>query len=179
MTVYLAHELESPKLRDSIRPAAKFGEIRCANRFYIHGDELEQVGTDNFIPSGYRVNMERVASEFNPDQDFLLIVGDHLQVLALACILVTRHGYVTVLRWDRLMGEYIPVRLGSASQSRAGGIVSPPAPVLVSDTIDHIGENDHGESRSQEDRAREDSLELPLHRFGRGYNTKRPPQDDS
>lgn len=162
MTVYLAHELESPKLRDSIAPATKFGEIRCANRFYIHGDELEQDGPDNVIPAGYRVNMERVAASFNPAVDFLLIVGDHLQVLALACILVTRYGYVSVLRWDRQLGEYIPVRLGSWMDS---GLVPPPQPVLVSGT--HIGDRNAEETRRN---AQAVATESPTHAYRHGYD---------
>lgn len=133
VTVLIAHEIDNPALRKSIEPASNFGEFRYANKFYIHGDELERSGNDNLIPTGYRVNMERVAEAFNPDVDYLLIAGDHLQLLALTAILIGRHGYLTVLRWDRNMSEYIPVRLSS-------GIVPPAQPVLVSGT--HIGEID-------------------------------------
>lgn len=155
MTVFAVHET-----RDDITPARKFGGVVYINKFYIHGDELEvgrQIATssvtsfdsnnapelvtmanDWVIPTGYRLNMERAALSFDPTRDFLLISGDHLQLLAFTAILTARHGTFMVLRYDRQLNDYIPVRLHS-------GLVPPPGAVLSSGT--DIGENDHGESR--------------------------------
>ncbi len=163
MTVLIVHEFDNPALFKSIEPAKAFGEIRYANKFYIHGDELEREGNDNLIPTGYRVNMERVAEKFDPDRDFLLIAGDHLQLLALTAILIGRHGYLTVLRWDRKISEYIPVRLGS-------GVVPPPQPVLSSGT--NIGETD-GESRNQ-DTAAQQHARNEIYRNAQAVATESP-----
>lgn len=142
MTVYAVHEI-----KDDIGPARKFGDVVYVNRFYIHGDELEQDlltgheegGTpDLLIPPGYRLNMERTVAKFNPEQDYLLISGDHLQLLALTAMLAVRFGSFSVLRWDRQLREYIPVRLHS-------GLVPPRAAVVVSGT--NIGDNDVEETR--------------------------------
>lgn len=150
MTVYVAHEV-----KDDIRAAERFGELRYVNKFYVHGDELEQVRLDvpgandgvsvkyedvNVIPRGYTMNMERCVVKFQPGRDYLLIAGDHLQLLALTALLINKAGFLDVLRWDRQLRDYIPVRLSS-------GLVPPRAYVLPSGT--DIGENEHGESRSQ------------------------------
>lgn len=138
MTVFAVHELQ-PRLRASLDPAKKFGEIRYVNQFYIHGDELERTSDEkNRIPRGYLKNMERCVAEFDPRHDYLLIAGDHLQLLALTAMLIHKRGFLDVLRYDRNIQDYIPVRLYS-------GLVPPRGGVLVSGT--HIGDNDHGESR--------------------------------
>ncbi len=144
MTVFVGHEV-----RDDISPALKFGELRYINRFYIHGDELErsQLGDDNVIPTGYRLNIERAVADFRPETDYLLIAGDHLQLLAMTALLAGYFDWFRVLRYDRQLNDYIPVRLSS-------GIVPPRGAVVTSGMASqrepaNIGENEHGESRSQ------------------------------
>ncbi len=138
MTVFVGHEV-----RDDISPALKFGELRYINRFYIHGDELErsQLGDDNVIPTGYRLNIERAVADFRPETDYLLIAGDHLQLLAMTALLAGYFDWFRVLRYDRQLNDYIPVRLSS-------GIVSPRGAVVTSGT--DIGDSEHGESRNQD-----------------------------
>lgn len=154
MTVYVAHDI-----KDDIGPARKFGQVRYVNRFYIHGDELDRSADEkNVIPRGYLANMERCLADFNPDADYLLIAGDHLQLLALTAILIGKSGYLDVLRWDRQLGEYIPVRLHS-------GLVPPRRSVLVSGT--DIGDTTDAEEfatsvRQSFDRAQ--AIEAPLAR---------------
>lgn len=165
MTVFVVHPVS-----DNITPATMFGGISYVNSSYVHADELRRVNDDNLIPIDYRINMEWVALGFDPDRDFMLIAGDHLQLLALTAILIGRYGYLTVLRWDRKILEYIPVRISS-------GVVPPAQPVLVSGT--HIGETD-GESRIKEI----DTAILELGRIRAGLQaplTRRDPftQDDN
>lgn len=137
MTVFVAHDV-----RDDISPALKFGQLRYVNRFYIHGDELERSSDEkNEIPRGYRKNMDRCVDDFNPGTDYLLIAGDHLQLLALTALLVTRFGYLDVLRYDRQLNDYIPVRLYS-------GLVPLRGSVLGSGT--DIGETEHDESHKKD-----------------------------
>jgi hypothetical protein len=139
MTVFAVHEV-----LDDLSAAHKFGEIRYVNRYYIHGDELERGllspdSGDWTIPNGYRVNMERAVAEFNPEADYLLIAGDHLQLLALAAMLTARHSTFMVLRYDRKIKDYIPVRLHSGLATIGGRVVG----------LSHIGENIHGQDRNQ------------------------------
>lgn len=134
-TVWAVHDV-----RDDISPALGFGPIRFINDRYVNGDELEQDELGWCIPHMFRRRMHDAATKFNPDHDYLLIAGDHLQLLAFTAILFGQFNSIFVLRYDRRMNEYIPVRLHS-------GIVKPPASVLGSD---HIGDDHHGESHSIE-----------------------------
>lgn len=175
MTVFVVHGV-----KDDISPALRFGELRYVNRFYIHGDELERTRDEkNEIPRGYRKNMDRCVDDFNPKTDYLLIAGDHLQLLALTALLVPRFGYLDVLRYDRQLGDYIPVRLSS-------GLVPPPGDVLTSGT--DIGDDHHGESRSKnqshplEDTATRDFAEKRKaadQRFLENYVASRTPKRTS
>lgn len=138
MTVFVVHGV-----RDDISPARRFGSLRLVNHAYVHGDELERtLDEKNEIPREYRRNMDRCVSEFNPHTDYLLIAGDHLQLLALTALLAGRFGYLDVLRYDRQLNEYIPVRLHS-------GLVPPPAAVVESGT--DIGDHPDGESLRVQD----------------------------
>lgn len=187
MTVWAVHTI-----KENIAPALRFGEIRYVNQYYIHGDELEQqmdrtklpsvhdfdpsrspeitqsVNTVLCIPPGYRVNMERCYAEFNPGADYLLIAGDHLQLLALTALLVGKRGFLDVLRWDRQLRDYIPVRLSS-------GIVPPRQAVLSSGT--DIGDKNAEETRRN---ASALALESPARRYYSGAigGRKPPAQDD-
>jgi len=48
---------------------------------------------------------------FDPGRDYLLLVGDHIQVAALCAGLGARYGAFTVLRYDRQARGYVPVRI--------------------------------------------------------------------
>lgn len=122
MTVFIPHST-----KDDISAARQFGEIAYVNQYYIHGDELERHDDRNFIPRGYRANMQRVLVEFRPEEDYVLMVGDHLQLLALVCAVCSKFGYVTVLRWDRQIQGYIPVTLSSGLAPSSTRVLSSPA----------------------------------------------------
>lgn len=160
MTVYVVHELTNASLRDNLAPAMKFGELRYINRYYIHGDELiaDPHINDWSIPPGYRANMERVASVFDPNHDYLLIAGDHLQLLAMTALLASWFDSFLVLRYDRRISEYIPVRLHSG--------LAPGSPRVV--RSHYIGENEHDQNRNPLEGGAKDvqtlALELPLAR---------------
>lgn len=139
MTVFVVNEVN-----DDLSAALKFGEIRYINKFYVHGDELEQDmftgheegGTPDLnIPLSHRLNMLRVPQVFNPADDYLLIAGDHLQLLAMSAMLAVAFGSFMVLRYDRKIQDYIPVRLHS-------GLV-PGSPRVLGSA--HIGDK-HGQN---------------------------------
>lgn len=134
MTVFVVHGV-----RDDISPARKFGDLRLVNQAYIHGDELLRTDDDyNMIPTGHNINIRHAVDDFKPDVDFLLIAGDHLQLLAMTARLAAAHGSFDVLRYDRQLNDYIPVRLHS-------GLVPPPATMVESGT--NIGDYPNGEDR--------------------------------
>lgn len=117
MTVWAVHEV-----KDDISPALLFGQIRYINHRYVNGDELEQTMVTSkdglewgnwTLPAAFDRNLRDAALSFNSHEDYLLIAGDHLQLLAFTAILSSWYPAFSVLRYDRRMNEYIPVLLRS------------------------------------------------------------------
>lgn len=106
MTVFVVNEIT-----DDISAAEQWGPIRYVNHRYINGDELDD---KNRIPQEFEQNMLNAAQQFNPDADYLLIVGDHLQIVAFSVILAGEKPHFNVLRWDRREKAYYPVRIETA-----------------------------------------------------------------
>ena len=105
MTVYAAHELSS---KTDISSAAVYGDIYYVNHRYIYADELK----NDRPPKGFDDNVQRVADNFVPRKDYLLIAGDHLQIIMLASALTSRHDGFYVLRYEREAKGYVPVLIG-------------------------------------------------------------------
>jgi hypothetical protein len=101
--VWVAHPV-----RDDISAAQEWGSLFYVNDRYVYGDELT---SDNRIPRQFERAMVAAARKFDPDNDFLLLVGDHVQVTYLAFMLSRVHGRCTALRFDRKAGGYFRVRL--------------------------------------------------------------------
>jgi hypothetical protein len=105
MTVYVANS--DKKNKHDLTGAMRYGEIRYINHKYIYADEID----DEKIPEAFIRNMVFCAEQFDPDEDYLLILGDHLQFVTFAAILATRYSYFRVLRWTGIEKAYFPVRL--------------------------------------------------------------------
>lgn len=106
MTVFVVNQVT-----DDISAARTWGEFRYVNHRYINGDEIT---ADGRLPTEFEQNMVKAANDFNWTEDYLLICGDHLQLLAFASLLAQNHpgvGY-KVLRWDRRERAYFPVEIG-------------------------------------------------------------------
>ena len=102
MTVYAVN---IPKGVD-ISPALQFGEIKHINVRYVYGDEIE----NQRLPKEVEERMRIAAENFNPDRDYLLIAGDHLQLLAFVAFLVRENDeLIRVLRWDKKAEGYLQV----------------------------------------------------------------------
>lgn len=104
MTVYVVHST-----RDPISDSFRFGEPYFINHDYIYNDQIME--SEGEIPPKMLEAMERCADRFKPDKDYLLIVGDHLQIIAFSAMLSRRYDYFSVLRWDRIDKYYFPVRI--------------------------------------------------------------------
>lgn len=110
MTVYAVN-----MTKDDTAPALQYGDIVHVNMRYVYGDEVE----NEQMPTPVYEALRKAAAEFIPSKDYLLIVGDHLQLVAFAAMLGRRAGmpnpeapyYKTfrVLRWDKKAEGYIPV----------------------------------------------------------------------
>ena len=156
MTVFIVHPV-----RDDLSPALKFGGFRFINHRYINGDELvvngdkiptfnEMPGVNWVIPTSFDRNMRNAALDFHPGTDYLLIAGDHLQLLAMTGVLFSWYPSFLVLRYDRRISEYIPVRLYSGLRDDTARVRVKP----------HIGVDI--EQETDETLARVRNLESPL-----------------
>jgi hypothetical protein len=102
MTVYAVNQT-----RDNISDAYRYGDVKFVNIGYVYSDQLE----DGRIPDESMLPIRASAAVFEPEHDYLLIVGDHLQLVAFVAELALRHAYFQVLRYDRKEQAYTPVRV--------------------------------------------------------------------
>lgn len=110
MTVFVVHPIHNDGV--NIEDAKRFGEIRYVNDRYVYGDEIT---LDGDLPPTFDRTLRGSALDFNHETDFLLIAGDHLQLLAFSAMLgALRESYdkgFRVLRWSRDAKAYMPVRI--------------------------------------------------------------------
>lgn len=108
MTVFVVNSSHDLNLTS----AERFGAIRYVNHKYIYGDEI---GDDGSLPAAFVDNMRRCADEFDADSDYLLIAGDHLQLVAFTAELSIIFPWFRVLRWDRIEQAYFGVKIKTGS----------------------------------------------------------------
>lgn len=66
-----------------------------------------------FIQSGELIAQLDIAlSNYSRDNDYLLTLGDPVITAAAVYVLSTRLGSFRVLRWDKITGRYMSVRVG-------------------------------------------------------------------
>ena len=103
MSVIAVH----PITEKDLSAALIYGEIEYVNHRYVFADELD--GDD--VPKAFLSKMLKVVDQFDPDHDYLLIAGDHVQLLYMSALLADRWGAFKVLRYDRKAGGYIVVQI--------------------------------------------------------------------
>jgi len=92
----------------SLDSALQFGDLRYINGKYIYADALLP---DGGIPNGFFDNMVAAVEQFDPSTDYLLIVGDHLQLLQMTALLTHAYSKFRALRYDRQAQGYFPVTI--------------------------------------------------------------------
>lgn len=102
MTVLAAHKVDL-----DISAASEFGRIVYAADRYVYGDEL---GSDGELPVNVEQKLLCAAQRFKPEHDYLLLVGDHVQFTILSAMIARMHGTFRILRFDRHVKGYIPIR---------------------------------------------------------------------
>lgn len=107
MSVFLVHTLSNKDV--NVSSAEAYGEIKLVNGRYIFIDEVE----NEQLPPTFVKNMLRAVDQFDPDHDYLLIAGDHLQIVAMSALLAERWGRFKVLRYDREARGYAPVEINT------------------------------------------------------------------
>lgn len=101
--VYAVHPV-----KDDVSAAEQFGEIRYINHRYVYPDELSP---DGDLPPKVIAEIRNAAQEFDPETDYVLIVGDHVQVASFIHTLAMFQKDVSVLRYDRQANGYVPVKI--------------------------------------------------------------------
>ena len=104
MTVWTVHRLKDL----DVSKAEVYGELEYINNRYIFSDEIK----DGRAPEKFHSRMCRAVDMFDPGHDYMLIAGDHLQMVMFASLLTNRWGEFKVLRFDREAGGYFPVTIG-------------------------------------------------------------------
>jgi hypothetical protein len=105
MTVLVVHPITDKAL--DVSGASIYGDFKYVNRRYVYMDELAGMG----LPVDVRNRMLKAVDEFDPEADYLLIAGDHLQLIAISALLADRWGIFRVLRYDRAAKGYAPVQI--------------------------------------------------------------------
>lgn len=87
--------------------ALQYGDIRHISPRYVYGDEIE----GGLMPQEVRQALVAAAAQFNPHKDYVLITGDHLQLLQFVALIADFHRgrQFQVLRYDKKAKGYIPV----------------------------------------------------------------------
>lgn len=112
-TVFLMHPV-APNVND-VSGALEYGDRSCyVTSDYVFPDQIE----NEQMPAGVVQLMQDAADRFDPDTDCLVIVGDHLQLVAFSGLLMQRHGRFRALRWDRDARGYLPVWLFGVDPER-------------------------------------------------------------
>ena len=100
MSVFVVHPINDKGV--DISAAKVYGELSFINPRYIYIDEL----SDGDLPTDYRSKMMKVVDQWDPEEDYLLIAGDHLQIIAMSALLAARWGVFMALRYDRQAKGY-------------------------------------------------------------------------
>lgn len=98
-------------VKDDVSRAAKYGDLKYVNLKYVYPDELFVIGNENLIPLDVKNNLKWAAHDFDCANDYLLIAGDHLQLVLFSVMLGRRWPRFRVLRWDRQAEGYVPVTI--------------------------------------------------------------------
>lgn len=101
--VYLVCPLSTPDV--DMKPVEAFGKLEIINSRFIYSDEI----VNEQLPREFIAKLDEAATEFNLNQDYLLLGGDHVQLVYFAAMLGARGCQFKILRWDRHARGYTPV----------------------------------------------------------------------
>lgn len=103
MTVWAVHRIKDL----DVSQASTYGELQSINTRYVYADEIEE----GQFPAKFKAPLEKAVDQFDPGHDYMLIAGDHLQMIQFAALLADRWGEFKALRFDREAGGYFPVTI--------------------------------------------------------------------
>lgn len=97
------------RIKEDLTQVGEYGLVQYVCQYYVHADELD----GETLPEDVRVRIEATARVFRPDQDYMLLAGDHLLIAALSVALFRYHQWFRILRWDRQAKGYYVVRISA------------------------------------------------------------------
>lgn len=106
-TVYVVHTV-----MEDLSAAKEFGSLHPITGGYVYPDQLTG-SSGQEVPADVFNKLSEAANQFDQLTDYLLLVGDHVQVAMLCALLGARCGWFRVLRYDRHAKGYIPVIVGA------------------------------------------------------------------
>lgn len=80
-----------------LRPAEQYGEL------------VDVLPIDPFIPVDEMVSKASESlRDFDPDEDYLLAIGDPIAIAAVSIVAAEYSGRVSILKWDKRRQSYQP-----------------------------------------------------------------------
>lgn len=99
MTVYVIQSVKGFDYSGLI----PFGQPKFVTYRHCFADEAEV-----HVQGLYKAARE-LSANFNPDEDYLAIAGDPINIVVLTSILLKDHGRARLLKFDRKFDGYYPV----------------------------------------------------------------------
>lgn len=88
----------------NLTPALKHGEIQVLTmRDFPLWDR--SLGRQSILET------KRILEDYNPDQDFILPLGDPIAIGVAFALVIQKHGRVRILKWDRQTFSYNPLEI--------------------------------------------------------------------
>src|SRR6266853_4943858 len=104
-TVWVVHPCDNTNT--DITPALNWGHFKFINAGYANPSDV----INDVLSQQIMENLIAAAQDFNPTKDFLLLAGDHLQLMQMSFLLAEQNKPYMVLRWDRHANGYYPVHM--------------------------------------------------------------------
>ena len=117
-TVWVVHPVSL-----DLGSARNWGTLRYVNDDFTYPDEVTNMG----LPAAVAERLVGAAREFSELFDYLLLVGDHLQLMQLGLLLAEQHKSYYVLRWDRIAQGYYQVKMNFSTYPHPLTRRTPPA----------------------------------------------------
>lgn len=95
-----------------ISSAGRYGRFEYVTDHYVYAD---QIRPDGSLPPDAQAALAEAAADFDPATDYLLIAGDHLQLIAMAALLGRRYGTFKVLRFSNTSQSYFEAKIEALS----------------------------------------------------------------
>lgn len=117
--VYVCHHDGLRERPLDLSDAERFGALRV-----VLGREIFPDDVDTMVPAS--INRARmILADFNPEEDFLLLVGSPLHIAICVAIIGATHLQFRVLRYDRVHRGYYPVDIDITAAAPAATAEEP------------------------------------------------------